>query len=172
MTTNNQIKTTATYTPDTRTLTFLDDKGNPVSGMVGWIAEQKHQVLRRDLDKHIHALLAVKGLQDIKQDILTKYGVAHVSELTIEQMQQLYAELQQCDVCEPVRKARSMVLSLLSDGFNIRCENGNWDRVNAFLRSPRIAGKPLYDLTAEELRRCAIRLRMIMRKSAATELPF
>jgi HPt (histidine-containing phosphotransfer) domain-containing protein len=192
---NDEQSKGAVYMPETRNLIAINDAGNPVNGCSGDIAERKYAELcnsnadvdvryykpteadnahyrRNNLIRHIHSLLAIKGLQNVKEDILAKYGAAHTSDLTIEQLQQLSAELQQCDVSKPVREARSQVLSLLSDGFCIRAENGDWSRVNVFLCNPRIAGKELYKMNVEELRKCALRLRMIIRKNKTHPLPF
>ncbi len=160
----------AVYTPETRSLTFLNGEGNPTGGMVGGIAEREHALRRNDLINRIESLFEVKGLHDIKPDILAKYGVHHTPELSLEQLQDLHSELDSCDVAKPVRIVRSQVLSLLSD-MGIRPEGDNWDRVNAFLSSPRIAGKVLYKMSVAELRACANRLRMILKKPKV-ELPF
>lgn len=56
---------------------------------------------------------------------------------------------------------RSSVLKRLQQ---IGVDTSSWDAVNAYLRSPRIAGKPLYELDSEELSALIPKLESIKRK--------
>ena len=63
---------------------------------------------------------------------------------------------------EKVRKARcSVLLSISRLGISTV---DNWDEVNAFLMSPKIAGKLLYDMDIQELKDLKRKLEAIIRK--------
>lgn len=63
---------------------------------------------------------------------------------------------------EKVRKARSSVLYRIAKlGINTV---DNWDEVNAFLVSPKIAGKLLYEMDLQELKDLTRKLEAIARK--------
>ena len=62
---------------------------------------------------------------------------------------------------EKVRKARSSVLLRIGRlGINTV---DNWDEVNAFLMSPKIAGKLLYEMSLDELKSLVKKLEAIIR---------
>lgn len=65
-----------------------------------------------------------------------------------------------------LRYRRSCALALLTDlGIGVRDGGGtDWQRVNAFCRNARIAGKDFYLLTEAELRELERKLRSILRK--------
>lgn len=62
---------------------------------------------------------------------------------------------------EELRRKRSAVLKQLQ---KMGIDTTDWDRVNAYLRNPRIAGKDFRRLTVEELETVNIKLRIIQRK--------
>ena len=69
---------------------------------------------------------------------------------------------------ERVRKARSSVLLRVGRlGINTV---DNWDEVNAFLLSPKIAGKLLYEMNLEELKDLTRKLEAIIRKGGIKSL--
>ena len=49
---------------------------------------------------------------------------------------------------QAIKKQRSAVLKRLQQ---IGINTASWDAVNSYLKSPRIAGKPLYELDSDEL---------------------
>lgn len=64
---------------------------------------------------------------------------------------------------EELRRKRSVCLKLMQ---RLGVDTTDWNRVNAYCRDPRIAGKPFAEITADELESLSVRLRMIQRKKA------
>lgn len=62
------------------------------------------------------------------------------------------------------RYRRSVCLRLLQ---KVGVDTTEWDAVNRYCMSPRIAGKAFRELTLEELDRLSLKLRVIQRKKAA-----
>ena len=61
------------------------------------------------------------------------------------------------------------ILYLLDD-MGVKAKGNDWAKVNETLLNPRIAGKLLYEMSLEELKECAKRLRAILNKrKVATE---
>lgn len=119
-------------------------------------------------------LLTQLDLMAHKADVLSKYGVERIRDLTDNDLSDLFWDLEATakhrpakspkpEVPPEVRAARSAVLNQLS-AMGINCHGGNWQPVNDYLSQPRIAGKPLYDLDLEELTATAKKLRAIRRK--------
>ena len=180
MKTTQTTATTAIYEPDRRRIMFAQN-GKPSHGFVGEMASKKfleacatgipvsihvtnENIGKTRLIKQFHAILAKKGMLNIKEDILASYNVASSKELTLEQLEQVIHQLNGSATPEVMRKERSTVLSLLDKlGIKGNSEIG-WDRVNAYLLQPRIAGKILYHMDATELRACSLRLRAIIGK--------
>lgn len=109
-----------------------------------------------------------------KEAVLSRYGVERIRDLDEQQLNELIDGLRQLpevhrrEASPEVRKARSSVLNLLDD-LGIKAKNGNWKPVNDYLSQPRIAGKMLYDMSAEELKATAKKLRAIIKKSRAAQ---
>jgi hypothetical protein len=109
------------------------------------------------------AMLTERGLMQHKEDVLSRYGVTRIRDLDGRQLDEMIDGLklvQKADVPPDMRRARSIVLSLLDD-MGIKAKNGNWQPVNDYLMQPRIAGKVLPQMTLEELKTCAKRLRAV-----------
>jgi len=171
---------TAIYNPDERSIAFLCD-GSPSHGFKGSLASVKlmealqigipvqFKVTDKNMEKtalikQFHAILAKKGYMNIKEDILMSYNVASTKDLTVEQLGQVIGQLNNAATPERIRKERSTVLSLLDKlGIKGNSEIG-WDRVNSFLSNPKIAGKPLYEMSLSELVQCTAKLRAIIHK--------
>lgn len=69
---------------------------------------------------------------------------------------------------EKLRKARSSVLLRVGRlGINTV---DNWDEVNAFLLSPKIAGKLLYEMSLDELKNLTRKLEAIIKKGGIKSL--
>lgn len=108
-------------------------------------------------------MLTERGLMQHKEDVLSRYGVTRIRDLDGRQLDEMIDGLklvQKADVPPDMRRARSIVLSLLDD-MGIKAKNGNWQPVNDYLMQPRIAGKVLPQMTLEELKTCAKRLRAV-----------
>ncbi len=178
---NTQVITRqAVYEPNNSKITYFAD-GKPTNGFVGNTAFKKFiqamadptiEVIIKDttdmekssLIRQMHAILAKKGLMDIKEEIVRSYGVESSKDLTIEQLNEIIINLQKQEIRPEVRKERSLVLSLLDKmGVKGNSEIG-WDHVNNFLKHPRISGKTLYDMSLQELEETAKKLRMIIHK--------
>lgn len=63
---------------------------------------------------------------------------------------------------DSIRMQRSAVLKRLQ---KIGVDTSSWNAVNTYLRNPRIAGKPLYELDSDELYRLIPKLEAIIKKS-------
>ncbi|MEG1572807.1 MAG: hypothetical protein RR328_04565 [Bacteroidales bacterium] len=182
-TTKQAIK--VVYNTETNMLTYLSANNRPLYGLSGQLASQKfiqackdglmvtienndknkkENMEKKQLIRQFHAALAAKGLMDIKEDILASYGVDSSTKLNVEQLRQVVDKVNATDVRQNLRKERSIVLLLLSKlGITGSKEEG-WDRLNAYLCSPKIAGKKLYEMNAEELRAVTVKLRSILYK--------
>lgn len=60
-----------------------------------------------------------------------------------------------------MKRRRSAVLKRMQQ---IGVDTTDWNRVNAFLRHPRVAGKPLYELDGDELEALIPKLESIKKK--------
>ena len=178
------MKTTATkqvkYNPIKQEIFFLEN-GRLTHGFVGKIASTKFfdacgdkntdvMIVDRSKDektakiRQFHAILAKKGLLDLKYDIIAQYGVESSKDLTVEQLDEQINALNATETSESVRSERSSVLYLLGKlEINGSKEEG-WDMVNNYLKQPRIAGKTLYEMNTQELRDCVKKLRAIIYK--------
>lgn len=129
--------------------------------------------------RHFHALLGELGLRDRKADLLAGYGSESAAALSDRQLMQLIGALEEerrrrtgtasRTEADTLRRHRSRVLRLLSDTGVYHVEPGEphdacWRRVNAFVSSPRIAGKVFYALSVEELRALETKLRAMRDK--------
>ena len=82
-------------------------------------------------------------------------GAAQMAESIGEQTQ-----------AKAIKRMRSAVLKRLQQ---IGIDTTDWDNVNAYLGSSRIAGKPLYELTYEDLQALIPKLESIKRKQHGNE---
>ena len=171
------------YNPVKQSLMYIVD-GVPHHGFIGGLAEQKFiDALYRgffkititvDMEHKVKirqfcAILAKKGLLDLKHDIIAEYGVQSTTELTVEQLDELIAHMNVVSVGKDTREARSVVLNLMGKlGITGSKEDG-WSKVNEYLQQPRIAGKALYAMSVQELKECSQRLRSIIHKQTTTD---
>ena len=81
-------------------------------------------------------------------------GAAQMAENVGKQMEE-----------KAMKRMRSAVLKLLQQ---VGIDTTDWERVNAFLKDKRIAGKPLYSLDYEELQGLIPKLESIKRKKDET----
>ncbi len=173
------VRVTVEYDSIENILTYFVD-GVRQYGFCGPLVEEKfHEALEsgfniqltakkmdiKDKIRQFHAILAKKGLMDLKQDIIAEYGVKSTKELSEMQLDELINRMQTVSVSQELRDARSLVLNLLSKLNITGSKEDGWKRVNEYLLQPRIAGKVLYDMTEKELKECALRLRSVISKS-------
>lgn len=118
-------------------------------------------------------LLKELKLEHQKEAILSPYGVVSTKLLSIEQLDECIAALEQKqathkkDTPYHIRRLRSRILDLL---VQIGIENNGdkqqyWERVNKYLSNPRIAGKLLYEMNEEELKKCVNKLHMVRKET-------
>jgi len=120
------------------------------------------------LIQQFHAILAAKGIMDMKADIIGSYGVESTKDLTELQLNELISNLNNKHG-QLIVKYRSTVLDLLGV-LDVRGSRLiGWDHVNNYLLQPRVAGKILYEMSMDELKDCAKRLRMIISKRDANK---
>lgn len=122
---------------------------------------------RTALNRKFHALLNELDMMPYKLDVLSPYGVESSRDLSDDQLAEvcnsLQAEKQRRGDCK-LKSARSTALRLLTDigVYYIVPGEGKyecWSRVNAFLRSPKIAGNELYKLSITEIEQLVMKLR-------------
>jgi len=174
----NPDRVTVLYNSDKGILSYLVDR-IPHHGFIGKMADQKFyealergfnvQLIEKTMDnkakiRQFYAILAKKGLMDLKPDILAKYGVRSTTELTEQQLDDEINHLQTVQVNQELRDARSIVLNLLSKLNITGSREDGWKRVNEYLLQPRISGKVLYEMNTTELKDCSLRLRSIIQK--------
>jgi len=158
--------------------------GKPVYGFIGGFAEKKFlesldqglnvEIISQTMDikqkiRQFRAIIAKKGLVDIKDDILAQYGVKSTTELKECQLDELIANLNNTSAPAEIRDQRSIVLNLLQKLNITGSKLDGWDRVNSFLEQPRIAGKKLYEMNVPELKACASRIRSIIYKAKTSD---
>ena len=68
---------------------------------------------------------------------------------------------------EELRRKRSVCLKLMQQ---LGIDTTDWNRVNEFCNSPRIAGKPFVQISTAELEQLAIKLRAIQRKGGLNNM--
>ena len=120
-------------------------------------------------------LLKGRELHIDKEELVLQYTdgrTSHLSKMTDSEY------LEMCDAIEgrfnksayeqQVKKARSAVLLRVGRlGINTI---DNWDEVNAFLLSPKIAGKLLYDMSLDEMKALVKKLEAIINKGGIKSL--
>ena len=121
--------------------------------------------------KTFHALLARLRLMSYKEDMLAGYGVESTTELDEWELDELINRLRHQEQQlhhkhdAEIRGLRSVALTIMQR-MGIYRHNGDWGAVNSFLLNPRVAGKLLFELRADELRELNKKLRSIERKKA------
>lgn len=120
------------------------------------------------LIRRFHALLGQLRMRQHKADILAGYGVESTKDLTEAQLLELVTGLERQrdhrqDAPLEIRRRRAKILDLLTQ-MGIYKDARSWKRVNEFLLQPRIAGKLLFDMDADELDALRKKLFVIHRK--------
>lgn len=106
--------------------------------------------------KLFHALLAKNKLLSAKEHILYGEGVESVTELSEKQLDSLIEwageilNQKQEDASKEIRSWRHKCLRMMRE---CGIETQDWNNVNAFLLDKRVAGKHLYKMSIDELKK-------------------
>ncbi|NJM14044.1 MAG: hypothetical protein HC896_00425 [Bacteroidales bacterium] len=104
--------------------------------------------------QRFNALLAKGKLVHAKAAILDSYGVDSTMKLSDVQLEdainrvELMIKRSLIDAEKPVRAWRHKCLRVIRE---CEVDTNDWQAVNAFMMDKRVAGKPLYELTIDEL---------------------
>jgi hypothetical protein len=179
------IKRLVRYDAIAGELTITDTKTNKSKGYRGVIANEiltnilmendphteiimtdSEVAYRRKLNRTLHYHLTARAVNaKVYMALLAQYGVESSTQLSNELMEELIEDVKCLQAPEDVRRQRSGILHILSKlGIRGSAEDG-WTAVNAYLSSPKIAGKTLYEMTYEELIMCNRKLRTIYYKT-------
>jgi hypothetical protein len=119
--------------------------------------------------KLFHTLLHSNGLMKRKATILSAYGVESTLDLTESELDELIRSIkngtdtEKHEKNEELRAWRSKILTRLQK-LGIYATNDDWDRVNAYLKDNRIAGKYLFQMNVDEMTMLDNKLRCIYDK--------
>ncbi len=104
------------------------------------------------------------GIEEDKAAVVSSFTqgrTTHLSEMKQTEYAAMCKTLEgQLDYTDQRKKQRSICLHLIQ-GLGI--DTHDWSRINDFCRNPRIAGKPFADITLDELKALANKLRAIER---------
>lgn len=116
--------------------------------------------------RRLRAIWVKQGIDHYRDAILQPYGVLSTADLSLEQLDELIKRYNnKREVTAETRRLRSDVMVTLNK-LGIYAENGDWQRVNAFLMQPRIAGKLLYQMSDDEMIALNRKLRAMLAKKA------
>lgn len=181
-----KTKTNLTYSFDPHSMRLnIFENGKARGGFVGHAAEREFERLlstganinitdmKEDIRKakvrRLRALWIKQGIDEYRDAILSQYGVESTAKLNVQQLNELIGQYSFTPAAtDHVRKQRSMLLTLLTK-LGIYKTNADWERVNAYMMQPRIAGKLIYQMSSDELNACAKRLRAILHKADPVE---
>ncbi|MCK9452834.1 MAG: hypothetical protein M0Q90_14160 [Bacteroidales bacterium] len=181
-----KTKTNLTYSFDPHSLRLnIFENGKARGGFVGHAAEREFERLlesganvnitnmsediRKAKVRRLRALWIKQGIDEYRDAILSQYGTDSTAKLTIAELNELLNQYSyKAPATDHVRKQRSLVLTLLTK-LGIYTTNDDWERVNAYLMQPRIAGKLIYQMSSDELNACTQRLRAILHKQDPVE---
>ncbi len=103
--------------------------------------------------------------EDVKETLVSSFTdgrTTSLKEMTQKEYDAMCASLEERSGWkEQLRKARSLCLKLMQKA---GIDTSDWQRINDFCRSPRIAGKDFARLGVKELDALQVKLRAIMRK--------
>ncbi|KAF5033137.1 hypothetical protein DSECCO2_609960 [anaerobic digester metagenome] len=116
--------------------------------------------------RRLRAMWVKQGIDQYRDAILQEYGVSSTADLNLQQLDELIDRFSnKTEVTTHTRTLRSDVMVTL-DRLGVYVDNGDWQRVNAFLMQPRIAGKLLYQMSDDELLALNRKLRAMLAKKA------
>lgn len=167
------------YIPQEERLWIMKD-GKNVGGFLGEVAHKKFYELletgaeinigkmdtRKPKIRQLRALWIKQGCDQFREYILEPYGVTSTADLTEPQLDELILRFShdvKSEVPVDVRNARSLVLKLLTE-LGVYDNTCDWKHVNAYLLDKRIAGKLLFQMSVDEMRGLATKLRAILQK--------
>lgn len=184
MSTIDKIKTKVTYDANA-SIIYIENAEGRNYGLSGKLANDKFMDIIMKNDESIEIVLVdereSKRKQLIRQlhiqlnrravhredylELLSRYGAESCTELSNEDLTELIEDVKAMQLPEEVRAKRSEVLLLLHKlGIEGNAMDG-WEAVNNYLKSPRIAGKELYQMSYDELIQCIRKLRVIYWRS-------
>ncbi len=103
--------------------------------------------------------------EDMKETLVSSFTdgrTTHLHEMTQKEYNAMCASLEErTGWKEQLKKKRSLCLKLMQKA---GIDTSDWQRINDFCRSPRIAGKDFARLGVKELDALQVKLRAIMRK--------
>lgn len=113
--------------------------------------------------KEVMSELDREEAKELLADQVSGGRTSSVRELTDEEFDQAVSLLssKMKEGSSAIRKARSKALHLLQ---MYGVDTTDWDKVNAFVQSPRIAGKEFYYLSSAELEKLTNKMRAILSK--------
>lgn len=169
------------YDPSALILNIIKN-GKPFGGFKGPAAEVQFQrLLETGADitisdmsnsiknarvRRLRAMWVKQGIDQYRDAILQEYGVSSTADLNLQQLDELIDRFSnKTEVTTRTRTLRSDVMVTL-DKLGVYVDNGDWQRVNAFLMQPRIAGKLLYQMSDDELLALNRKLRAMLAKKA------
>jgi hypothetical protein len=115
--------------------------------------------------RRLRAIWNNLGIDKFRDAILEPYGVSSTADLTLEQLDELIKRFtdDKQPVSAQIRALRSDVLCCLNK-LGIYATSDDWKAVNGFLMQPRISGKLLFNMSAEELATLNKKLHSILSK--------
>lgn len=184
MSTIAKIKTKVTYDANA-SIIYIENAEGRNYGLSGKLANDKFMDIIMRNDESIEIVLVDEKESQRKQlirqlhiqlnrravhredylELLSRYGATSSTELSNEDLTELIEDVKAMQLPEEVRAKRSEVLLLLHKlGIEGNSMDG-WQNVNNYLKSPRIAGKELYQMSYDELIQCIRKLRVIYWRS-------
>jgi len=172
-------KITYTYDPESKQLNVYVD-GKLRGGFIGDIATNRFiellgsgkkigltnmntEATRKLKVRQLRAIWIKLGLDEDRMDYLQEYGVDSTAKLTIEQLNELIARFNTNTGEDEIRSLRSSVLVVINK-LGIYVTNNDWNAVNNFLMSNKIAGKLLFQMNIDELKQLRKKLNSILYK--------
>jgi hypothetical protein len=120
------------------------------------------------LIRQFYGLLSATGLKEMKDAMITPFGVVSSKDLSAAQLETLCARLQvildaKNAPSRELRAARSIVLKLAQE-LGVWQNNGDWAKFNKWMMDSRVMGKLLYECDVAELSALAVKVRAILGK--------
>ena len=127
--------------------------------------------MKRDY-KLFYALLRQHSRLDKDELVLqfTDGRTTHLTQMTESEYSQMIGALEEASAPSQAELKRWRSSALLRIGRLGINTIDNWDGINAFVSSPKIAGKPFYDLSIQELQQLVRKLEAIERKGGLKSL--
>jgi hypothetical protein len=151
LTAYNKGKAIGGFSGNVATSKFIEMLG---SGVKLEITSMEKDIQHSNKVRSIRAIWHKMGIDQYRGDILSAYGVESTKDLTNEQLDELikkYSAEYNRPATDAVSKLRSRVMTELNK-IGIYATNNDWDAVNRYLLSNKIAGKLLFQLSEQELK--------------------